>query len=124
MFSSYTCERSIFSRVGETDSLHHESFTSLRRTVDLKENLFQGKINSGEEIVFEDGDVHIAAVILKTFLRELSEPLLTYDLYNTVVRFEVRESFNFSKGTKLEQEDCNVAIITTHALPLSGRPAR
>ena len=41
--------------------------------------------------MFEDGDVHIAAVILKTFLRELGEPLLTFDLYNTVVRFEVRE---------------------------------
>ena len=52
---------------------------------------FQGKINNGEEIVFEDGDVHIAAVILKTFLRELGEPLLTFDLYDTVVRFEVRE---------------------------------
>ena len=39
--------------------------------------------------MFEDGDVHIAAVILKTFLRELGEPLLTFDLYNTVVRFEV-----------------------------------
>ena len=52
---------------------------------------FQGKINNGEEIVFEDGDVHIAAVILKTFLRELAEPLLTFDLYHTVVRFEVSE---------------------------------
>ena len=43
--------------------------------------------------MFEDGDVHIAAVILKTFLRELGEPLLTFDLYNTVVRFEVRDIY-------------------------------
>ncbi|XP_028256186.1 rho GTPase-activating protein 1-like [Parambassis ranga] len=29
-------------------------------------------------------DVHLAAVILKTFLRELPEPLLTYQLYNDI----------------------------------------
>lgn len=69
--------------------------------------LFQGKINSGEEIVFEDGDVHIAAVILKTFLRELGEPLLTFDLYDTVVRFEVRERAppNFAIERQCGNED-------------------
>jgi Rho GTPase-activating protein 1 len=52
---------------------------------------FQAKINSGEQIVFDLGDVHIAAVILKTFLRELQEPVMTYDLFNEVVNFEVTE---------------------------------
>jgi len=32
-------------------------------------------------------DIHLAAVILKTFLRELPEPLLTFQLYNDVVNF-------------------------------------
>ena len=32
-------------------------------------------------------DFHLAAVILKTFIRELPEPLLTYQLYNDVVNF-------------------------------------
>lgn len=32
-------------------------------------------------------DVHLAAVILKTFLRELPEPLLTFQLYNDVINF-------------------------------------
>uniref|UniRef100_UPI00398E7F01 rho GTPase-activating protein 1 isoform X2 n=1 Tax=Pristiophorus japonicus TaxID=55135 RepID=UPI00398E7F01 len=32
-------------------------------------------------------DVHLAAVMLKTFLRELPTPLLTYNLYNQVVSF-------------------------------------
>ena len=50
---------------------------------------FQAKINSGEQIVFDVGDVHIAAVILKTFLRELQEPVMTYDLFDEVVNFEV-----------------------------------
>lgn len=42
----------------------------------------------GEQVnFFEMDDVHLAAVILKTFLRELPEPLLTYKLYNDVVSF-------------------------------------
>ncbi len=43
------------------------------------------KINKGETIVFSEGDVHIAAVILKTFLKELQEPLLTFDLFADIV---------------------------------------
>ncbi|KAM9493842.1 rho GTPase-activating protein 1 [Clarias gariepinus] len=51
------------------------------------------KYNSGEQVdFFEIDDVHLAAVILKTFLRELPEPLLTYRLYNDVVNFNSKES--------------------------------
>lgn len=32
-------------------------------------------------------DVHLPAVILKTFLRDLPEPLLTFGLYSDVVNF-------------------------------------
>lgn len=32
-------------------------------------------------------ELHLPAVILKTFLRELPEPLLTFDLYHHVVGF-------------------------------------
>ncbi|XP_029030009.1 rho GTPase-activating protein 1 [Betta splendens] len=48
----------------------------------------QRKYNSGEPVNFREmEDVHLAAVILKTFLRELPEPLLTYQLYNDIVNF-------------------------------------
>ncbi|TNM94329.1 hypothetical protein fugu_002505 [Takifugu bimaculatus] len=48
----------------------------------------QQRYNSGETVHFiEMEDVHLAAVILKTFLRELPEPLLTYKLYNDIVNF-------------------------------------
>ncbi|XP_033835689.1 rho GTPase-activating protein 1 isoform X2 [Periophthalmus magnuspinnatus] len=48
----------------------------------------QKRYNSGEMVNFYDmEDVHLAAVILKTFLRELPEPLLTYHLYNDIVNF-------------------------------------
>ncbi|XP_066509358.1 rho GTPase-activating protein 1-like [Hoplias malabaricus] len=56
--------------------------------VSLVKNI-QLKYNSGEEVnFFQIEDVHLAAVILKTFLRELPEPLLTYKLYNDVVNFQ------------------------------------
>ncbi|KAF4094433.1 hypothetical protein AMELA_G00014910 [Ameiurus melas] len=55
--------------------------------VNLVKNI-QLKYNSGEQVnFFEIDDVHLAAVILKTFLRELPEPLLTYNLYDEVVTF-------------------------------------
>lgn len=41
--------------------------------------------NMGKSVNFEQyGDVHVAAVILKTFLRELPEPLLTFRVYSHV----------------------------------------
>nr|XP_046234457.1 rho GTPase-activating protein 8-like [Scatophagus argus]XP_046234458.1 rho GTPase-activating protein 8-like [Scatophagus argus] len=41
--------------------------------------------NLGKPVNFDDyGDVHVPAVILKTFLRELPEPLLTFRVYNQV----------------------------------------
>ena len=43
----------------------------------------------GEEINFNSlGDVHIPAAILKSFLRQLQEPLLTFDLYDHTVRVQ------------------------------------
>ncbi|KAM9327910.1 rho GTPase-activating protein 1 [Pholidichthys leucotaenia] len=48
----------------------------------------QLRYNSGSTVDFREiEDVHLAAVILKTFLRELPEPLLTYQLYNDIVNF-------------------------------------
>ena len=50
--------------------------------------MLMAKINNGERIVFSQGDVHIAAVILKTFLKELEEPLLTFKLYENIISIE------------------------------------
>lgn len=48
----------------------------------------QGKIDKGDSVDFEHPmDVHTAAVLLKTFLRELSHPLLTYQLHESIVHF-------------------------------------
>ncbi|KAF0879200.1 RHG01 protein, partial [Crocuta crocuta] len=48
----------------------------------------QHKYNMGLPVDFDQyNDLHLPAVILKTFLRELPEPLLTFDLYPHVVGF-------------------------------------
>ncbi|KAJ8245578.1 hypothetical protein GJAV_G00272260 [Gymnothorax javanicus] len=49
--------------------------------------------NLGKQVDFEQyGDVHVPAVILKTFLRELPEPLLTFQLYERVQEITQVES--------------------------------
>ena len=49
----------------------------------------KAKINAGEDIQFDDTtDIHFVAVLLKTFFREMPEPLLTFDLFDDVMRFQ------------------------------------
>lgn len=66
--------------------LHTEGIFRRSANVSLVKDVKQ-KYNSGEEVSFSQEDVHLAAVILKTFLRELPEPLLTYQLYNDIINF-------------------------------------
>uniref|UniRef100_A0A8C6ZH86 Rho GTPase activating protein 1 n=1 Tax=Nothoprocta perdicaria TaxID=30464 RepID=A0A8C6ZH86_NOTPE len=55
----------------------------------------QQKYNMGLPVDFQQYEgVHLPAVILKTFLRELPEPLLTFDLYSHVVSFQTVEEVN------------------------------
>ncbi|RXG61813.1 Rho GTPase-activating protein 1 [Armadillidium vulgare] len=51
--------------------------------------MVQEKFNRGETVAFNfDTDIHTAAVIIKTFLRELQEPLMTFDLYDEIIQFQ------------------------------------
>jgi len=45
------------------------------------------KVNGGSDVDFKDVDTHVIAGLLKTFLRDLEEPLLTYDLYDEITSF-------------------------------------
>lgn len=45
------------------------------------------RVNAGETIDFKDVDTHAIAGLLKKFLRELQEPLLTFELYDEIVSF-------------------------------------
>eukprot|EP00051_Salpingoeca_urceolata_P010594 m.129930 g.129930 ORF g.129930 m.129930 type:complete len:580 (+) comp16772_c0_seq1:283-2022(+) len=49
----------------------------------VKMKQLKAAVNEGRPVDFEAlGNVHLAAVALKTFLRELAEPLLTFELYD------------------------------------------
>lgn len=50
-------------------------------------NDLKQKINQGEDVDFKTVDTHVLAGLLKSFLRDLEEPLLTYDLYDEIVNF-------------------------------------
>lgn len=52
----------------------------------------QNRINLGEPVDFGN-DVHLAAVLLKTFLRELEEPLMTFDLFDEITQFQSKIVF-------------------------------
>lgn len=41
---------------------------------------------SVDDINFEDYQVHVLAAVLKSFLREMPEPLLTFDCYEAFLR--------------------------------------
>lgn len=45
------------------------------------------RVNRGEEVDLKDVNVHVIAGLLKSFLRDLSEPLLTYELYEDITSF-------------------------------------
>lgn len=76
----------------------------------------QQKFNNGEEVNFaEIGDVHVAAVILKTFLRDLPAPILTFDLYNPLVRLpgddEERQLLEIRRMLVEELPDDNYVVL-------------
>ncbi|XP_069821475.1 rho GTPase-activating protein 1 [Dendropsophus ebraccatus] len=61
----------------------------------------QQKYNIGTPVNYQQyDDVHLTAVILKTFLRELPEPLLTFNLYSYVVGFSSIEQENRVESTR------------------------
>lgn len=50
-------------------------------------NDIKKRVNAGENVDFKDVDTHAVAGLLKSFLRDLDEPLLTYELYDEIVNF-------------------------------------
>lgn len=50
-------------------------------------NDIKKRVNAGENVDFTDVDTHAIAGLLKSFLRDLKEPLLTYELYDEITNF-------------------------------------
>lgn len=83
----------------QTEGLFRRS-ANMKTVKDVQELL-----NSGEPIQFEDygeqQSVHVAAVILKTFLRELEEPLLTFGLFQDIISFKNHHHHNHPASADL-----------------------
>lgn len=71
--------------------------------------------NQGKPVNFDDyGDVHIPAAILKTFLRELPQPLLTFTAYEQVLGItSVESSLRVTRCRQILQglPDHNYAVL-------------
>ncbi|ESO12743.1 hypothetical protein HELRODRAFT_105496 [Helobdella robusta] len=72
--------------------LHTEGlFRRSANALELK--LVQKTFNEGKEVDFSTYDIHLPAAILKSFLRQLPEPLLTYELYDHIIKVQCMRSF-------------------------------
>lgn len=81
-------------------------------------NDLKQKINQGEDVDFKTVDTHVLAGLLKSFLRDLEEPLLTYDLYDEIVNF---------LGNRLVLQDLyfffvTISVFSFVELPKDERP--
>ncbi|ALC43454.1 RhoGAP68F, partial [Drosophila busckii] len=45
------------------------------------------RVNRGEDVDLSNVNVHVVAGLLKSFLRDLAEPLLTFELYDDITKF-------------------------------------
>ncbi|KAL7982748.1 hypothetical protein Chor_010346 [Crotalus horridus] len=65
-----------------------------RRSAGIKRiQEIQKLYNQGKSVDFDEyGDIHIPGVILKAFLRELPEPLLTFPMYDQIIQITSVES--------------------------------
>lgn len=71
--------------------------------------------NQGKPVNFDDyGDIHVPAVILKTFLRELPQPLLTFEAYEQILGItSVESSLRVTRCRQIVQSlpEHNYAIL-------------
>ena len=72
------------------------------------------RANKGERLELSPGtDVHLAAVLLKTFLRELSHPLLTYQLFESILHFAGEIQSLILQHLITEKKDVYSVILCT-----------
>lgn len=76
-------------------------------------NALKQRINAGEmqQIDFKDEDTFVVAGLLKAFLRDLQEPLLTYELYDEITKF-----LEWPK----EERSRNVKLMLREKLPVEN----
>lgn len=82
-----------------------------------------GPLCAGKPVNFDDyGDIHVPATILKTFLRELPQPLLTPKAYEQVlgITSKYQPRARLGRGG-LPAFCCHLALQAREGLPQPGR---
>ncbi|KAI4471300.1 rho gtpase-activating protein 68f [Holotrichia oblita] len=87
----------------ETEGLFRRSAYSVK-IKQLKE-----VANRGANLTFDSP--HEAAVLLKTFLRELKEPILTQELYDEVIQFQCTYMFVMERADLNKMTAQNLAVV-------------
>ncbi|CAB3248473.1 unnamed protein product [Arctia plantaginis] len=95
--------------LSQPDALETEGLFRRSANISVTKEL-QRSCNRGEPVRFRN-DPHNAAVLLKTFLRDLEEPLMTFDLYDEILKFQT-----WSNRDKPRQ----VKILILERLPLDN----
>lgn len=89
---AYSEDRAILGNDNIGDSFNMEVLCSKNKKKSQKYfsviNDIKKRVNAGEMVDFKDVDTHVIAGLLKCFLRDLEEPLLTYDLYDEIIAFK------------------------------------
>ncbi|CAG9789013.1 unnamed protein product [Diatraea saccharalis] len=95
--------------LSQPDALETEGIFRRSANISVIKELMRA-CNRGEPISFNN-DPHVAAVLLKTFLRDLEEPLMTFELYDEILKFQT-----WSHRDKPRQ----VKILILEGLPLDN----
>ena len=70
------------------------------------------------------GDIHVPAAILKKFLRELQEPLMTFDLFEPITRLHCKWQTNSERNASVSRPTCNMLrslhVFNTLAAAVAG----
>lgn len=89
----------------ETEGIFRRSGSKLK-TDELKR-----RVNLGEVLSLHNEEPHNVASLLKSFFRELTEPLLTFELYDEIIRF-----LEWPK----EERSRNVKLMLREKLPVEN----
>ena len=84
-------EEGIFRKSGNAERIKY--LKNLYNEGKFKSNNFGDKhtkqfVLKGKEVKLDNYDAHISAGLLKLFLRELAEPILTYELYDEIMTLQ------------------------------------
>ena len=65
-------------------------------------------------------NVHIPAAIVKSFLRQLPEPLLTYDLYDHIIHVQCEQAFSHCHPAVLQSTIQSIMDVSDHMTALNA----